>query len=153
MNTITIKYKQFRVGPFMPVFQKLTTYDKFPAKLLYNVTRLAKKLDSAAEAFNEKFVALVNEYAVKDDKGVIIPRKNQKDQVIPNSFDVDPAREEEWKKKIEVLDETSVTIDRAPLSVEEIMGAGLGMTAQELIILDTLLDTSEDEAPALKSVK
>ncbi len=149
---IQIKFKEFRVGPFMPVFQKLTTFDKYPQKMLYNVTKLAKKLDSAHEEWNEQFIALVNKYALKDEAGKIIPRKNQQGKEIPNSFDVDPAQEEAWKTEIEALDEKGTAIDRKKLSIGDLIGSGLGLTPQECIILDDILD-DEEEPAGLKAVQ
>jgi hypothetical protein len=151
---IKVPFKEFRVGPFMPVFHKLTSYPKFGPKMLYAVTRIQKKLEKGHSEWNEQFVKLVKQYCDKDAKGEILPRKNEKGQDIPNSFEIPDAQSEAWKAAVEELDKIEFEIDRHKLSIEDLLSAGIEFSAQECVILEPLLTDGEEEAaPALKSVK
>ncbi len=149
---IEIQYKEFRVGPFMPVFGKIASFEKFPPKTLYNTMRLMKVLNKEQETWNELFKKVVMKHANKDEKGELIPRKNKEGKDIPGSFEVAPANEEAWKKDVEELDGIVCKIDRHKLNVETLMGAGLEISPQEALILEPLLTDEVEPEAKLKSV-
>lgn len=145
---IKVPFKEFRIGPFMPVFQKIASFSKFGPKMLYSVTRIQKKLDKAHQEWNEQFVKLVKQYAEKDEKGELVPRKNEKGQAIPNSFEIPDGNVEAWKKAVEELDTVEAEIDLYKLSVEKLIESGIELSAQECLILEPLLMDEEEEQKA-----
>lgn len=135
---IKIEFEKLSPGPFMQVFSKLTRYDGFPFKTTYHLTRVAKKIDQQRKIVDDLRMKLVNEFAMKDEKGEFIPMVED-GKPVPNTFQIAPERQEEWKKKMEDFSKTEAEIDLNPLSPEELLTHGFKMSTQEVMILEPLL--------------
>ena len=136
---IEMKHGDFIQGPFLQVWPKIATYEGFKMPTIYHVAQMGRKIDKVLKDMNEARLTLIKKYCVMDEKGNIVPRKNDKGVFIPNSYDIPEDKAEEFVKEEKAFADISFKIDREPLSVKAMMDQGLKLTAQDLIILAPIL--------------
>lgn len=128
---IRIQHKLFR-GDFLPTFDKLCNTTGLNQRVAYNISKLAPKIKKAASGAQEEFIALVNHWAIKDEKGVLVPMKDQ-----PGTYQISPENTEAWKKAVIEFENKEVTIDRAPLMVGDLAQATL--TPNDYLALEPII--------------
>lgn len=144
---IILTYGQVISPDFCQAFAKLSNHTGFDSfKTAYNVSRLAKKLDSEYKIIGKLHVEVVKKYAEVDDKGELIPYEEGG----PGSFKIREGVKDEWLKAIDEFNKTELTIDRYPIPHDQLEGVAL--SPQEIQVLDALFVENETPIEAPVSV-
>ncbi len=144
-KTIELKYEIFRPGAsmFMSLWHEVTAYKKYPVQLLMKIAKITRQLDVEHDVWTDTWKKIIDQYAKKDDKGAILPQlKDGKPR--PNTFEIADEHVEAWKKALDELDATTFKVKANKLTINGLIGAGMLLSPQEILILGELLDENED---------
>lgn len=141
---IKLSYGRFMSFPFTQVLQKIAG-SQFPIKQAYTIKKLADKMQTERNRISTEYQALMLLYAKKDEKGEVVhPDKNDDGTPNLNSFDVDDAQMEAYKKAETAFGEKEVTFDFPKFSLDSL--ASLSFSPAEISLLEAVLQ-DPDEKP------
>jgi hypothetical protein len=136
---IKLKFGTVRRGE---IFDSLGHIAQLPLdqKWAYRVAKIMRKLNEEVKTIQDLFQKLVKQYAVLDENGEIKPI-TEDGQVKPGTYEIDPAKMEEWRKKLTEFDNETCTLD-----VEKLPLAALEKSRIPAVVyvgLDALLSEGE----------
>lgn len=134
---IELKYKIVKNAEFNLGLSKI---GKFPFKTVQNsltIKRILKALEKEAEIMQPVFKLIVDQFALKDEKGSLIP--------VPGTEDTFQVKEnvEGYRKALKDFEETSFEIRSPKLKFSDLDGVGL--SAVELLALEDLIEGMDEE--------
>lgn len=139
---IKVSFKEIRSGLFMPAFDKLTNNPNLPPKVSYNISKIAAKVRPQVELAQEEFLAIVNKYAERDEKGEVKPDMKRG----PGTFSVPKENEVAYVEAMIAFDAKHIEIDRNPLSFNDLEKANLApnewLGLEPLIVEMALVDNT-----------
>lgn len=114
---------------FMNSIDDLSDYE-MPLKGAYKINKIKKEVASIAEMFQEKFNAVIDEYAERDENGNVIYTDDEQTQVR-----IIEGKMSECNAKLETLLKEEVEINNQNLRIDD-LGEEFECTPRELEALD-----------------
>lgn len=142
---IEFKYEIFRPGAsmFMAVWNEITGYKKYPPQLLLKIAKISRQFDKEHDIWQDAWKKLVEQYARKDDKGEIAPQVKE-GKARPNTFEIPEESQAAWKKAVDELDAQTFVVTGNKLTLNGLVGCGVLLSPQEVLILGDILDENEE---------
>jgi len=134
---IKLSYSTLRSDSFHMVFSKLCRSQEFSVQTAYQIAKLKDKIRKELQIEQDLFLGLVRQYCKLDEKGEILPIK-QEDKVIPGTFEIVPEKQDEWNAKYGEFIKQEITIDRDPIGLKDIGSAEL--SADDLLAIEPILE-------------
>jgi hypothetical protein len=143
---IKMTYGDFQGSNFMTVFQKIANHVNYPTKMLYDVTKLTRKIQKEAQEAEKVFEKVVGKHCKKDENGKRVEPQG------PGSFSIPLENRDAFEADRLEFEKIEFTIDWAKLNLDDIIKSGVKLSPNELILLDPLLYQLEAVEPSQEKV-
>jgi anionic cell wall polymer biosynthesis LytR-Cps2A-Psr (LCP) family protein len=105
----------------------------------FKLSRMVKELNEVIKSKTEAEVKLINRFAKKTESGDIKLSKNDKNEDIPNTFEIENDKLEEFSKEMNELMMIETDINYNPIGIEELkMEENETFTAKKIMKIDFL---------------
>lgn len=155
---LTLTLGNINDDKFINSLNKLSVCTKLGVKTSYNVGRLLKEIDRETKEARDKYIDVIKQYAVLDEKGNLVPQV-KKEEVdgkvvetpLPGTWQFkEPANQEEkdkmlakWKKANEEFMNIEVAFEKVKrIDIDELEGAELAPV--DINNLEPVLNTGAD---------
>lgn len=139
---IVLKNSDLNNFGFQQALNKLKTMP-FSTKTAYKISYIANHVDRHVKQGREVFQTIAKQFAQLDEKGNLVPEKDQNDNPIPGSFLFkDDEAKEAFQKEQEEFMNTEHIIPKHKLSVDELGATQL--SANDISALAPLFSDLED---------
>lgn len=134
---IEIEYSNFKSQTFNSAIRKLSNYSGFSSKMAYEVSKIIKEIKKAEGIAQKEYTEMIQGYSVKDEKGEIVPSKDEEGNLRPGTFDIIEGKQAELEKAHLAFGEQTAKIERQKLSIDDLNGVGLN--PNEIMALEPML--------------
>lgn len=138
--TVQMKISELKNPNFFRSLHKIASHPFKEFKTSYNITKIHRKLMLELKDVQEAEQKFVNEYAQKDDKGKLVLSKGPDGKPVPNSFELQEDKIQEYQDKMKAFEETEFKIECHKIRPDEIME--IGISALDLGALEPLIDVN-----------
>ncbi len=105
----------------------------------FKLSRMVKELNDVIKSKTEAEVKLINRFAKKSEDGEIQLSKNEKGEDVPNTFEIENDKLDEFSKEMNELMMVETDINYNPISIEELkMEETETFTAKKIMKIDFL---------------
>ena len=109
------------------------TQKQLPIKISYALAKNISKIENELKIYNSEKDKLIDQYAIKDEKGNLKVDEN-------NQFKVREEYKEVWEKEIEELLDIEINLDVHKIKLDELMLSNCNMTPAELMLIDYMIE-------------
>lgn len=136
---IELKYEVVRNQAFQQALAKLLHYPKFSLSTTKAIAKIVQRVREAGDEAQNRFAAVVKAHAFLDEKGEILPNEGVK-----GTFKIMPEKFEDFQKAVEAMEEEKFSVDAPHLFEDQL--EGVEISANELLLLEPILDSYADDA-------
>lgn len=140
--SVEIEYSKFKQPAFLGGLRKISNYPGFKPPILKKVVPFLKNLKVAEKASEKEWTEELKPFAVKDDKGEIASKIDERGQEV---FDILDGKQDDLQKAFELFGKRTAEIEVRKFSVEELEGVGLN--PNEFLALEPFIHGLEVIAP------
>ncbi len=148
---IKLKVKDINQQAFLIALRKLMSCATFPGSTAYLVAKIGKATDEEMKIANETYKKIAEPFLLKDAEGKSVCAKDKDGKELPGTFELDPAKTEEWAKVLNEFMETEITLPYSKIPLHHLDGVGL--TPAEVHLVESLLEPLEESAPVVAKLQ